>query len=154
MTIEMNLGITCGCLSGVKPVLAAVFPRFFGSSYKTPTHPTAYGRTGRATQPDSFPFQPLSGASSISKARDHKVEHAVSIEDIGPEDKVQRNFAWASSSGHSPDAQVPHNAIAVQTVVVREEENVSSTPKSGLDGKGDAGSEEWIMEDSPEPIRR
>lgn len=148
----MNLGIICGCLSGVKPVLAAILPRYFGSSYKTPTGPTSYGPSGRATRPQSFPFQHLSGTSSVAKTRDQKLEHAVSVANITRNDSDQRNHAWASSSGNVADPRVPHNAIAVQTVVMREEENVSPTPKS--EGKGDAGSEEWIMEDLPERVGR
>lgn len=147
ITTEMNIGIICGCLSGVKPVMAVVFPRLFGSSYKSNTRPATYGRTGRATHPESFPFQPLFDSSS--KARDKQYEHAISIAEMNPEDKERRNFAWASSSGDDhPD--MPYNTIVVKTVVVREEE--IGSPKRG--GKDDGGSEEWIIEDFPEPGRR
>ncbi|KAF2794414.1 hypothetical protein K505DRAFT_304089 [Melanomma pulvis-pyrius CBS 109.77] len=150
MTCEMNLGVICGCLSGVKPVLGVIFPRFFSSSYKADSRPTAYGQPGRTTHAESFPFQPLSGVSNTSKTRDHKMEHVVSIEDIQAENKNQRNFAWASSSGDI-DYTVPEGAIGVEQVVTVHEGQL--TPKGGA-GKGDAGSEEWIMEDLPGPTKR
>lgn len=153
MALEMNLGIICGCLSGVKPVLAVIFPQLFGSSYKTHSRPT-YPTYGRATHPESFAFQPLSDISNLSKSKERKLENGVSIEAISPDNKEQRNFAWASSSGDAA-VSVPHNAIAVnQVVTVREEareepkEEGESSVKSR---KGDNGSEEWIMEEFPEP---
>ena len=166
MGIEMNLGIICGCLSGVKPVLAVIFPRLFGSSYaKTsrPTYPT-YGRnTGH---PESFAFQPLSDISTRSNKKNQhlglgsKLDHSVTVENLDVEDFAgddkmgrngQRNFAWASASGGIGDGSqgVPHNAIAVNQVVTVREDTVgtdgATTPKSGK--AGDAGSEEWIMEE-------
>ncbi|KAF2120488.1 hypothetical protein BDV96DRAFT_267591 [Lophiotrema nucula] len=163
MAVEMNLGIICGCLSGVKPVFAVAFPRLFGSSYKTnsrPTRPT-YGRT---THPDSFAFQPLTDASSRSKSDRKYDEYGVAIDGV-PEHKDQRNFAWASSDG-DVGAEVPRGAIAVNQVVVVNREmkdDVNSdrqrsrdlggvSPRSG--GKGDAGSEEWIMDDLAEAGRK
>lgn len=165
MTLEMNLGIICGCLSGVKPVLAVFFPRLFASSYKNRTHPTPYGygnqshsrrATGTLKGTASFPFQPLSDVSNTSKNRDQKFETVDSANDsLNPEDKEQRNFAWASASGMAAeDKEIPRNAIQVQTVVMRDVENVSPGPKSV---KSDGGSEEWIMEDlptSPDRARR
>ncbi|KAF2690992.1 hypothetical protein K458DRAFT_438710 [Lentithecium fluviatile CBS 122367] len=158
MTLEMNLGIICGCLSGVKPVLVAVFPNLFGSSYKTPTHPTPFGyaaahsHTKRTTGNQPFPFHPLSDVSNASKNRDQKSEHApVSVVALNPED--HRNLAWASSSGMGEERdEIPHNTIQVQTTVMREEEEVSPTPKRLA--KSDGSSEEWIMEDLPSPPER
>ncbi|KAF2182202.1 hypothetical protein K469DRAFT_637002 [Zopfia rhizophila CBS 207.26] len=154
MAVEMNLGIICGCLSGVKPVLAVVFPRFFASSYKTNTHPRP--TYGHSTHPESFPFQPLSDTSNLGKVKAGKLEHAVSIEAIHPEDKQHRNYAWASSSG-DVNPEVPHNAIAVNQVVMinREAKDDEVDPVgSSKSGKGDGGSEEWIMEPDPPIVRR
>ena len=164
MTLEMNLGIICGCLSGVKPVLAVVFPRFFASSYKTRTYPTPYGYGGesqsrRATGTKGskpFPFHPLSDVSNVSKNRDQKFENVDSCNDstavMNPEYKEQRNFAWASASGMAADdMEIPSNAIQVQTVVMRDVESVSPGSRSP---KGDGGSEEWIMEDLPKRPER
>ncbi|KAH7130603.1 hypothetical protein B0J11DRAFT_256598 [Dendryphion nanum] len=163
MSVEMNLGIICGCLSGVKPVLAVVFPRFFGTSHKTnsrPAYPTSYGRS---TRPETFAFHPLSDVSNLSKSKDkdigNKIDHAVSIENIRLENgihKEQRNFAWASSSGECEiDPKIPANAIGVnQVVTVKEEEleNIDGlSPGGDRNRKGDASSEEWIMEEFPQP---
>jgi hypothetical protein len=162
MTLEMNLGIICGCLSGVKPVLAVFFPSLFASSYKTRTHATPYGygnhSSRRATAPvkgtASFPFQPLSDVSSSSKEQRTRHFEVVDGERVSsprmglnPEDKEQRNFAWASAGGEAKEGiEVPSGAIQVQTVVMRDVENVSPGPKSL---RSDGGSEEWIMEDLP-----
>jgi len=74
---------------------------------------------------------------------------------MNPEDKEQRNFAWASASTSGmtapQDKEIPSNAIQVQTVVMRDVENVSSGTKSV---KSDGGSEEWIMEDLPSAPER
>ncbi|KAF1840961.1 uncharacterized protein K460DRAFT_321640 [Cucurbitaria berberidis CBS 394.84] len=155
MILEMNMGIICGSLSGVKPVMAVMFPALFGSSYKTRsggTRPT-YGRTGRSTRNESFAFKPLSDLSS--KSRDRRIED-VSIDAINkPEGKEHRNFAWASSSGKlAADSSVPANAIGVQQVVtVEEEDSGNMTPHSERDtrvnGLSDAGSEEWIIDTRP-----
>jgi hypothetical protein len=166
MAVEMNLGIICGCLSGVKPVLAVIFPHFFGSSYgKTsrPTYPT-YGRnTGH---PESFAFQPLSDKSARSTKKNQSIglsskqDHNNSVMNMDGEDFAgsdlagspndQRNIAWASATGGNGDLEgVPHNAIAVnQVITVREDPvrmNGATMPNSRK--AGDASSEEWIMEE-------
>ncbi|KAF2463195.1 uncharacterized protein BDR25DRAFT_298502 [Lindgomyces ingoldianus] len=152
MAIEMNLGIICGCMSGVKPVLTVIFPRLFASSYKTnATRPTHYGRTTHA-EAFPFPFLSLSDTSNLSKVKDRKLEHAVSIETVSPENTDRRNYAWASSSGsidRDVGSEVPMNAIAVNQVVIvhgeAKEEIMGSRSRSQKSGKGDGGSEEWIM---------
>ncbi|CAO2650584.1 Nn.00g018760.m01.CDS01 [Neocucurbitaria sp. VM-36] len=154
MILEMDVGIICGCLSGVKPVMAVVFPNLFGSSYKTRSGPTrlTYGQTGRSTRRESFAFHPLSDVSY--KSRDQKIEN-MPIDAITKSDgKEQRNFVWASSSGNLDVASsIPANKIRVQQVVtVEQEESGSITPRSERDIKvSDAGSEEWIMDDRPKP---
>ncbi|KAF2264575.1 hypothetical protein CC78DRAFT_516787 [Lojkania enalia] len=149
IALEMNLGIICGCLSGVKPVLSVIFPRIFGSSYKTNTDGTrpTYGHT---TNVQSFPFQPL---SDVSNSKDRKFdEYGVAIEVSSQNNKDQGNYAWASSSADA-SSHIPRGAIAVnQSVVVHEEtrdehysENGGNSVKSGA--KSDGGSEEWIIDD-------
>jgi hypothetical protein len=152
MACEMNLGIICGCLSGVKPVLGVIFPRFFASSYKADSRPT-YNRTGHTTHAESFPFQTLSDVSNTNKARDRKIENTADVDeiDMGGKGTGQGNFvaAWASASGDT-DYLGPEGVIGVEsTVEVREEEGLS--PKSGRSRKG---SEEWIMEQGAEPLVR
>ncbi|KAH7388808.1 hypothetical protein BKA66DRAFT_582289 [Pyrenochaeta sp. MPI-SDFR-AT-0127] len=152
--VEMNLGIICGCLSGVKPVMAVIFPTLFGSSQRSrsrATRPT-FDHTGQSTKPESFSFHPLSDIPS--KNREKHLEHTYSVDEIKkPKKTDQRNFAWASSNGNSGVASsIPANAIGVhQVVTVEEEESGSLTPHSDRITKGnnlsDAGSEEWIMDD-------
>jgi hypothetical protein len=160
MVLEMDLGIICGCLSGVKPVLAAIFPALFGSSYTTrsgATRPTYGMQTGRNTHGESFAFQQLSDVSSNNKAQVKTLEHAFSVEEIkNADNKGQRNFAWASSDGQmGADSGIPANAIGInQVVLVEEEEAGTHTPGSDVQKRlSDAGSEEWIMDDGPRPRR-
>jgi hypothetical protein len=143
MTLEMNLGITCGCLSGVKPVLAACLPRLFGSSNKTRTHQTSHGygahsQPARTTDHQSLPVHPIS--ETATNDGDSKIENAeASIGSL-------RNFAWASASGvGSEGRRIPYNVIQVQTVVMQEESNVSPTTKDPPNCHG--RHEEWMMED-------
>jgi hypothetical protein len=157
MVLEMDIGIICGCLSGVKPVLATVFPVLFGTSYKTrsgATRPTYGMQSGRTTRGESFAFQQLSDNCN-GKSQTKTLEHAFSIEAIKSADnKGQRNFAWASSNGQmGADSGVPANAIGVNQVVsVEEEESGIITPRSEAQKQlSDAGSEEWIMDDGPRP---
>ncbi|KXJ87329.1 hypothetical protein Micbo1qcDRAFT_99711, partial [Microdochium bolleyi] len=63
--LEVNLGIICACLTGVKPVLARLLPQIFGSSQRSHNRRSyaQYGqRTGRRTVggPESFAFEQLS----------------------------------------------------------------------------------------------
>jgi hypothetical protein len=158
MVLEMDIGIICGCLSGVKPVLAAIFPTLFSSSYKTrsgATRPTYGMRTGRNTHGESFAFQPLSDISSNNKAQVRTLEHAFSVKDLKTADNEgQHNFAWASSDGQmGADSGIPANAIGINQVVLVEEEEVGTiTPRSEVQKRlSDAGSEEWIMGGGPRP---
>jgi hypothetical protein len=152
MVLEMDIGIICGCLSGVKPVLAAVFPGLFDSSYRTrsgATRPTYGIQTGQTTHGEPFALFGVPGSDFELQSK--KQERATSIEAIsGGDDKGHRNFAWASSNGNmSESSDNPLNAIGVnQEVVVEEEEAEPITPRSEAPYKTlDAGSEEWIMED-------
>jgi hypothetical protein len=154
MVLEMDIGIICGCLSGVKPVLAAVFPGLFGSSYRSrsgATHPTYGIQTGQAAHGEPFTFSGAPGEDF--KLQSKKQEHAFSIEAIsGGDDKGHRNLAWASSNGNmSESSDIPLNAIGVnQEVSVEEEEVEPTTPRSeGPYKMSDTGSEEWIMDDGP-----
>ena len=76
MVLELDIGIICGCLSGVKPVMTVLFPALFGSSQHSQngegTRMTGYGRPNTH---QSFMFKALSEVSS--KQGDH-----ASIEDI------------------------------------------------------------------------
>jgi hypothetical protein len=153
LVVEMDLGIICGCLSGVKPVLVAVFPAIFGNSHRSRsegTRPSYVDQTSRRTHES---FHPLSDLSS--KAREKYMED-IDLNDVIEihQTKPQRNFAWASSNGDMrADSEVPPNSIAVNHVVtVVEEGSGVMTPNSNGERKlSDAGSEEWIME-GPEKV--
>jgi hypothetical protein len=152
MVLEMDIGIICGCLSGVKPVLAAVFSGLFGSSYRTrsgATRPTYSIQTGQTTH--GKPFALFGAPGSDFKLQSKKQEHAFSGEAIsGGDDKGHRNFARASSNGNmSESSDIPLNAIGVnQEMVVEEAEAEPMTPRSEAPYKTSyAGSEDWIMED-------
>ncbi|KAF2502901.1 hypothetical protein BU16DRAFT_447843 [Lophium mytilinum] len=53
-TIETNVGIICGCITGIKPILSTLFPRLFGSTQGkySSDRTKSYGKR-------SFPFQSL-----------------------------------------------------------------------------------------------
>lgn len=148
MAVEMNTGIICGCLPGVKPVLATLFPRLFGSSANTHTRPS-YGRSHAYAQGGTHPFRSLTDKSNLTKSKTRRVEHGVSVEAIELERKVENNnYAWASA-GPDLEADMPDNVIAVNQVVhIDRESKVDDASVS----KGDADSEEWIFR--PEPAKR
>jgi hypothetical protein len=152
MVLEMNIGIICGCLSGVKPVLTTVFPVLFGSSYRTRSgamRPNYSIPTVRSKRGESFAFRPLADVPINIKSQSQTVEHEFSVEAIqDPNYKMQRNFAWASSDGNmEAESSIPKNAIGINQVVSVEEEE-AGTPKSDAQNKlSDGGSEEWIMDD-------
>lgn len=155
MVLEMNMGIICGCLSGVKPVMATVFPALFGSSYKSKsaTRPTYDGWTGRSARHESFAFQQICS----SKTRDKHIENVESEDMPNVGNKIRRNFAWASSDGvMNGNAKIPHNKIGVnQEVTIEEEHSGSVTPRSEMPHKlSDAGSEEWIFTDDGMETRK
>lgn len=157
MVLEMDIGIICGCLSGIKPVLSRIFPNLFGGSHKTrsgATRPTHGAYTSRTTHSESFAFSPLSDASN-TKLQKNKLGHTFSVETLRSADnKDQHNFAWASSGGKmDAGSNIPPNAIGMtQVLSVAEKELGSITPRSGIVNKlSDAGSEEWIMDDALRP---
>ncbi|KAL5114678.1 hypothetical protein ACEQ8H_007411 [Pleosporales sp. CAS-2024a] len=157
MVLEMNLGIMCACLSGVKPVLATLFPTLFGSSYKSRSGatPKLYGNySTRKSRTEQFPFEELQDAPSTDDVQRRASAQAVSVDTVlQGDDKMQRNFAWASSNGEMvADSTVPMHAIRIAQVVTIEEEDASAlTPPSERHAEpSDAGSEEWIMEDHPQ----
>jgi hypothetical protein len=150
MVVEMDMGIICGCLSGVKPVLARLLPSLFGTtSYKTPTRPT-YASRGRNHSNSFHPLSDFNISSSnynSNKPSTKKLDHAFSVQSLtGQDDSAHRNFAWASSDGNMcADSRVPANAIGVDQMV-----EVVEDTGDGVDGKkmlgDDASSEEWIMD--------
>lgn len=145
MSVEMNLGIVCGCLSGIKPILVSLFPSFFGSSNRTPgTYATPFSgdRSRGVTHPGSF--HPL---TDLSKSRSEK-KTAADQDSLDKEDVERGGITWASARSDGVVLEVPSNAIVVETVVSQEEEKNGSTAASNTTPKGDGESQEWIMEHS------
>jgi hypothetical protein len=156
MVLEMNIGIICACLSGVKPVLATLLPILFGTSYRTrsgTTRPTGGNQSSKTTRNDSFAFDTLPYAHGKRNVHNRNRSHACSIEAIiAGDDGGRRNFAWASANGNTEaKIDVPSNAIGVSQKVSVEEEDVGSMAAGGEGQKqlSDAGSEEWIMDAGP-----
>ncbi|KAL7772140.1 hypothetical protein CFE70_002093 [Pyrenophora teres f. teres 0-1] len=101
MVLELDIGIICGCLSGVKPVMSVLFPALFGSSQHSQagegTRITAYGRPNTH---QSFMFKALSEVSS--KQSDH-----ISIEEVEAQSQHGRD---------TPEQQEPNfNFATVET---------------------------------------
>ncbi|KAH3918558.1 hypothetical protein HBI56_135090 [Parastagonospora nodorum] len=156
MVLEMNIGIICACLSGVKPVLATLLPILFGTSYRTRsgnTRPKCGNQSRKTTRNDSFTFDTLPYAHGKHNAHNRNQSHACSIEAIiAGDDGGRRNFAWASANGNTEaNIDIPSNAIGVSQEVSVEEEDVVTMAPGGEGQKqlSDAGSEEWIMDAGP-----
>lgn len=153
MVVEMDLGIICGSLSGVKPVLATFLPSIFGTSQKSrsgDTRPIYEGGIDRRTDHDSD--HRLSDASDephdeqmvdIDLA-DIDLAEAIQVHHV----KQQRNFAWASSNGDMrADYEVPPHRFADQVVSAEQEKSGAVTPRGDGNRKlSEAGSEECIMD--------
>lgn len=45
MSIEIALGLICGCLPGIRPLLSRVLPRYFGGGARSNSHGCTYGNT-------------------------------------------------------------------------------------------------------------
>ncbi|PVH99916.1 hypothetical protein DM02DRAFT_593648 [Periconia macrospinosa] len=160
MTLEMNLGIICGCLSGVRPVLAVIFPRYFTECAKPNSRPSyafSLSTAGRRRRrPDSFPFESLSDGYDMTQVDDKKYE-AVQSEDkhtVTLRTDPGKSFAWVNTTekGGYSEHNIPPGAIQVKTVVTRQEQDAHSGTPVGH--RSMAGSEDWMMEDTIERLKR
>ncbi|KAI1528787.1 hypothetical protein PtrSN002B_009401 [Pyrenophora tritici-repentis] len=115
MVLELDIGIICGCLSGVKPVMSVLFPALFGSSQHSQvgegTRITAYGRPNTH---QSFMFKALSEVSS--KQGDH-----VSIDEVEAQSQNGRD---------TPEQQKPIFMFATVETQSQNPGNVQSDQKS------------------------
>ncbi|CAI6262960.1 unnamed protein product [Periconia digitata] len=157
MTLEMNLGIICGCLSGVRPVLAVLFPRYFKSTEKTPSGPSyvysiSHSRR-RPTRPDSTQFETLSDRYDSLRTVDAKgnIMHSKMEDNLSPMRIDQgKSFAWVDThvkdDARSEITEVPLGAIKVKTVVMTQEEDAQSGTASGR--RSITGSDDWILADT------
>lgn len=149
MVLELNIGIICGCLSSVKPVMNVLFPALFGSSQHSQnaegTRATAFGQ---AATRQSFMFKALSDVSS--NQGDH-----VSMTDIEAQSQhsieaheQKQGFAFATVETQSnapgsvlPDPSCPQDSNNMGQGEARRESQIDSQSKH-LSGE----SEEWIMQ--------
>jgi len=140
MVVEMDMGIICGCLSGVKPVLATLFPRLFGTNSRERSR-----ATGRSNTSQFHPLSDFGGTSNNNNksSTTKKLEHEFSIQSLTGAEESPRTLAWASAGGErGARLGVPAGAIGVESVVEVEEEEENRGKKGS-----DSSSEEWIMED-------
>lgn len=169
MSLEYTIGIICGCLPSVKPLLASLFPAIFGSSH--PSHPSRSGAYGRSTHNGgrSWPLHSLTTHKSKDTRNGHGTVERVEEVDLSEAPTASVGYAWAISGrrgsaayGNGEDGDrlvgVPKNGIkrdiVVETVVhdnaegreglgMGSEESREPSMRKG----GDASSEEWIMSD-------
>ncbi|OCK81925.1 hypothetical protein K432DRAFT_350062 [Lepidopterella palustris CBS 459.81] len=131
--IEYNLGIVCGCLPGVKPLLSSIFPAVFGSSNQTSK---VQSRSQR--RPQSFAFQTLSGAGDGAN-------QLARTDEAGTGELSGGNYAWSGGGDSESISTVPERGIRVGHAITVRVEAIES--EEGVKANGaDAGSEEWIME--------
>ncbi|OCK73749.1 hypothetical protein K432DRAFT_339882 [Lepidopterella palustris CBS 459.81] len=126
-SVEVNVGIICGCLSGIRPLLAHFFPRFFSTTNSNHTGASS----ARNPHSQSFPFQSLSGGARSGPRR-------LSSE----EDLETRNYAWAST-GKPKDEVDLHNGEGIEVITAVDVESWSS--KGGGRRNTDVSSEELII---------
>ncbi|KAJ1323237.1 hypothetical protein MN608_11383 [Microdochium nivale] len=168
-TLEVNLGVVCACLTSVKPVMAILFPKIFGSSQKSHSNSRSYAqhygqRSGRArtARTQSFAFEQLSSAQRDGRSNKNRTvhqEHLASKSDgfqmadgrhLDHEPQLNNNV-WVSISNDKGDDQqrVPPNAIGVsREVTVNNEgrkDSSSAAPSSVKILQPDNASEEWIL---------
>lgn len=150
MMVEMNLGVVCGCLFGVQPVLAKIFPRLFARSYPSGNSLPRHIHREESGYSESFEAYPLSNLSG--KARDKKVDEGGTFETLWAPESRGLNFAGASSSGRKRGARLAPGVITVdKEVTVQKEIMPCHSPTSELDGKlhliMNLGSEDWTLND-------
>lgn len=122
-SIECNLGIICGCLPGIKPLLVSLFPAVFGSSQN---NSKAYSQSHK--HPQAFAFQTLSGAGDGASTRAAAAE----------------TYIGDSEGDGESVYTIPERGIRVgHAITVRVE--AKGVVKGGEVMSGDAGSEERII---------
>lgn len=148
--VEMNLGVVCGCLFTVQPVLAILFPRLFTSSYPPELRSAPRVRRQESGYPNSFNAYPLKDLSG--KARDRAGGDSDTFNSLWTPEGRGSNFASASSSGRKRGACLAPGVITVDTeFTVKEEITPCHSPISELDRKlhliTDMVSEDWTLDD-------
>jgi len=155
--IEANIGVVCGCLHGIKPLMAAVFPRLFRTSG---LHASSTGRSApyRAKRLNTYLSESTRRDSAI------KPEHtkgkgswpSPSPEDLELAIPPAHLAAW-TSRGDDEWIEVPENRIGYMRNVVVDGVRVSRLVRelgsldeqnerhAMADGVSEAGSEVDIL---------
>jgi hypothetical protein len=139
MMVEMNLGVVCGCLFSVEPILAVIFPRL----------PPRFRRQ-TSGYPESFGVYALSDVSD--KPRDKPIREENTFEAHWTTGGTGSNFTNAVSSGRKRDARFSPGVITVnREFTVEEETTPCHSPVSECDVRlhfiTDAGVGNWAMDD-------
>ena len=150
MMVEMNVAVASGCLLGVQPVLAKIFPRLFARSYHSGKFLPPHTRQEESGYPESFEAYPLSNLSG--KAHDKKVDEGGAFETLWAPEGRGLSFAGASSSGRKRGASFAPGVITVdKEVMVQREVTPCRSPTSELGGKlhfiTNLDSEDWTPDD-------
>ncbi|KAF1930936.1 uncharacterized protein M421DRAFT_362575 [Didymella exigua CBS 183.55] len=153
MMTEMNLGVVCSCLFGIKPVLSMLFPNVFATSYPSEHRtipPRVHGRESnhRASQRSihTYSLEDLSGDLHNTPSGE-----ADTFEALWTPEGTVSNYASASSSGRKRGELLTAGVITVHTeFTVQEEITPCQSPISGFDRKPhfkDFGSEDWKLDE-------
>jgi hypothetical protein len=154
MMIEMNLGVVCGCLFGIQPILAMLFPRLFTSYYHSEhLTPTLCVRRQESGHPESLRnFQAYPLADLSGDMHNAPLGEADTFEALWTPEGTGSNYASASSGGRKEGELLTPGVITVhKEFTVQEEITPCQSPVSELNRQlhfiGDVGGEDWTLDD-------
>lgn len=154
MMLEMNLGVVCGCLFGIQPVLAMFFPRLFAGAYpsghRSTTPHLRHQYSAQHESQGSFQAYPLADVSRyMHNTPSGEVDTFAAL--WTPEGNGS-NHASASSDGRKRGELLTPGVITVHTeFTVEEEITPCQSPVTKLDGQlhfiTDVRCEEWTLDE-------
>ena len=154
MMIEMNLGVVCGCIFGIQPVLAMLFPSLFAGSYpseqRTPTPRVCRQESDHAEPRRSFQAYPL--AELPGHMDNTPSGEADTFKALWTPAGTGSNYASASSGGREQGELLTPGVITVhKEFTVQEEITPCQSPISGLERQlhfmADMRSEDWTLDE-------
>lgn len=154
MMIEMNLGVVCGCLFGIQPVLATLFPRLFARSYPsehcTPTSRVLWQDSSHPESQRSFQAYPLADLSG--RVQSTPLGEADTFEALWTPEGTGSNHASASSGGRRQGELLTPGIITVRKeFTVQEEITPCHSPISELDRQlhfmADTDRKDWTLDE-------
>ncbi|KAF3032891.1 hypothetical protein E8E11_002417 [Didymella keratinophila] len=154
MMIEMNLGVVCGCLFGIQPVLAMLFPELFASAYpsghRAPTSRVHRQESDHSESRRSFQAYPLADLSG--HVHNTPLGEADTFEALWTPEGTGSNYASASSGGRRQGELLTPGVITVhKEFTVKERITPCQSPVSDLERQlhfmADVRSEDWILDD-------